>query len=85
MAKITIDLNDDIAAYLNLLEPSGVEAALARLAHSAADGIRRPGAWEREWLSQAFPENEFMGRVHKKIQAGEMTKNQWGQFEFVSK
>lgn len=30
-------------------------AALRTLADHAAQGVYRPGAWEREWLLQAFP------------------------------
>ena len=29
-------------------------AVLEHLASSAADGVRRPGAWERAWVEQAF-------------------------------
>ncbi len=32
-------------------------AALRHLAWSAIDGVRRPGSWERQWLSQAFGED----------------------------
>lgn len=31
-----------------------VEGFIAYLVHSADDGIRRPGAWEREWLEMAI-------------------------------
>lgn len=30
-----------------------VSALLEQLAHAAADGIRRPGSWERGWIQQA--------------------------------
>ena len=33
-----------------------VDRALVHLACSAADGVRRPGAWERGWIEQAFGE-----------------------------
>ncbi len=32
------------------------EKALASLASHAADGVRRPGAWERGWIEQCFGE-----------------------------
>lgn len=35
-------------------EKNGVAGVLAWLAWSAADGVRRPGAWERSWVEQAF-------------------------------
>jgi len=79
MAKITIDLTDETARYLKLLDPSGPEATLAYLAGAAADGLRRPGAWERDWLWSAFPEAEVMARVQEKLDAGELTPNEWGQ------
>jgi hypothetical protein len=82
MAKVTIELDQNTVAYLKLLDPSGPEAALSHLAHSAADGIRRPGAWERGWLGQAFPEDEFLERVREKIEAGEMVTNEWGQLDW---
>lgn len=31
-----------------------VRGVLAHLVHSAVDGVRRPGSWERGWLMQAF-------------------------------
>lgn len=30
-----------------------VRSLLEHLAQSAADGVRRPGSWERGWLTQA--------------------------------
>jgi hypothetical protein len=39
-----------------------VTRILRHLVHSAADGVRRPGAWERGWVEQAFgpvPEDEL--------------------------
>lgn len=50
------------------------EIALWHLVSSAADGVRRPGAWERHWLYSAFgseweadlepygPVSEYSGR-----------------------
>jgi hypothetical protein len=79
MAKVTIELDDATIAYLKLLDPAGPEAVLGHLAASAADGLRRPGAWERQWLSMAFPEPEFTGRMDAKLQSGELAKNEWDQ------
>ena len=64
MPKITIELSDDAIAYLKLLDPrGGAEGALTHLAHSAADGLRRPGAWERGWIGQAFSEDDFLTQM----------------------
>ncbi|WP_437804527.1 hypothetical protein [Sorangium sp. So ce693] len=55
MAKVTIELDDTTAAYLRVLSDDGTaEETLSRLALHAADGVRRPGAWERGWVCQAF-------------------------------
>lgn len=57
---ISITVDARTAAYLRALTrsisvPRGtLEDVLAHLAHSAADGLRRPGAWERGWVEQAF-------------------------------
>jgi hypothetical protein len=37
-------------------DAAAVDRALVHLAASAADGVRRPGAWERGWIEQAFGE-----------------------------
>ena len=74
MAKITIDLTDETVRYLKLLDSSGPEAALAYLASSAADGLRRPGAWERDWLWSAFPADDVLARVQEKLDAGATSK-----------
>jgi hypothetical protein len=58
---ITIELSEETAAYLDVLRHSAamggigaLEDVLLHLAQSAADGVRRPGAWERGWVGQAF-------------------------------
>lgn len=58
---ITVEVDEKTLALLGVLgkghamggngSPSDV---VAHLVHSAADGVRRPGAWERGWLTQAF-------------------------------
>lgn len=37
-------------------DAQAVDRALVHMACSAADGVRRPGAWERGWVLQAFGE-----------------------------
>lgn len=56
--KITIELTHETVTYLQVLVGAfgacDLEGVIEHLAHSAAAGIRRPGAWERGWLMQAF-------------------------------
>ncbi len=64
--KLCIELDLDGAKLLSVLASSGAVrlqagsiqeraiAVLEHLASSAADGVRRPGAWERGWVEQAF-------------------------------
>jgi hypothetical protein len=59
MHKLTIEVSSETFDYLSVLargEFSGqtVLSVVRRLVHSAADGVRRPGAWERQWVEQAF-------------------------------
>ena len=70
---ISITVDARTAAYLRALTrsssvPEGtLEDVVAYLVHSAADGLRRPGAWERGWLEQAFgdfPEGMQTEGVH---------------------
>jgi hypothetical protein len=57
---ISITVDARTAAYLRALTRSTavrsgtLEDVLRHLVCSAADGLRRPGAWERGWLEQAF-------------------------------
>jgi hypothetical protein len=68
MAKqtITLELDDETIRYLRVLGGvacgESVEDVIAHLAHSAADGVRRPGAWERNWVIQCFSD-EFANKV----------------------
>ena len=54
---LTIEITcEDLELLSALGEPKEV---VTQLIHSAVEGIRRPGAWERNWLIQAFgPEFE---------------------------
>jgi hypothetical protein len=57
---VTVTLSADAAAYLRQLAKSSaiesgkIEDVASHLLHSAADGVRRPGSWERGWVQQAF-------------------------------
>lgn len=57
--SVRVDLTEDAARYLEALAKnngfgmSSIAEVLAYLGSSAADGMRRPGAWERGWLEQA--------------------------------
>lgn len=58
--QFTIELHPNTVAYLrslarsNAVDTGRIEDVLAYLAASAADGVRRPGAWECGWCEQAF-------------------------------
>lgn len=58
--EVTIKLPEHVIELLEVLSHShgvsqgGAEAVLLHLAYSAADGVRRPGAWERGWVEQCF-------------------------------
>jgi hypothetical protein len=59
MVSIAVQLPAEWARNLEVLvDPeSGLEdvgAVLAELADHAQQGVYRPGAWERDWLCQAF-------------------------------
>jgi hypothetical protein len=59
MKRIIIDVDDTVYALLEVLTrgayalPS-VEAVVVELIDHAQQGVYRPGAWERDWLRQAF-------------------------------
>lgn len=58
--RVTLEVDRSDVRYLRLLAdddvPAGQEVAsvLSSLASSIADGMRRPGAWEREVVMQLF-------------------------------
>jgi hypothetical protein len=58
--KITIEVDTKTAAYLRNLGrssmvPHGTEShVLLHVAHALADGVRRPGAWERRCVEMLF-------------------------------
>ncbi len=61
--KIELEIDDTHARLLAVLADDGdVKAVLAQLIDHAQQGVYRPGAWEREWLSQAFGE-EWQSRL----------------------
>jgi hypothetical protein len=58
---ITVEVSEETYALIAVLGKSyavgrngDVETVVRHLVHSAADGVRRPGAWERSWIEQAF-------------------------------
>jgi hypothetical protein len=61
---LTITIGEETYRYLRALTKScavggsgTVEDVLGHLIHSVADGVRRPGAWERSWLTPAFSDD----------------------------
>lgn len=60
MAEFTIRVSDNDVELLRQLVGEGFEwvasdvaGLIEHLARSAADGVRRPGSWERNWITQA--------------------------------
>ena len=56
---ITITVTDEVAARLAVLGGAGESGATAAevvavLVDHAQQGVYRPGAWEREWVCEAF-------------------------------
>ena len=59
MKRIAIELEDTVVALLEVLTcgpyaPQLVEDVVSKLIDHAQQGVYRPGAWERDWLRQAF-------------------------------
>lgn len=53
---ITLHLPETTCALLAALDPAaGVAPIIERLCDHAQQGVYRPGAWERNWLTQVFP------------------------------
>jgi len=57
--KIIIEVSEIVYNLLETLTkgqlgPKSVEGVIGELIDHAQQGIYRPGAWEREWLTQAF-------------------------------
>jgi hypothetical protein len=59
---VTVELDADVHEYLETLarhsggfaDNETVASVLVHLANCAAGGMRRPVAWERGWIEQAF-------------------------------
>jgi hypothetical protein len=58
MKKITVEVSDTVYQLLEVLSQGRakpkVEDVVLQLIDHAQQGVYRPGAWEREWLMQAF-------------------------------
>jgi len=63
--QVLLELDEESYQLLRVLKQSpalvgtvarGVVDVLQHLVASAADGVRRPGAWERGWIEQSFGE-----------------------------
>lgn len=59
--RVTLMLTEETAELLAVLTrseamggSSTVGEVVSHLVHLAADGVRRPGSWERQWLEPAF-------------------------------
>jgi hypothetical protein len=57
MRKITIEVDETVYGLLQTLTRGGcgpVKDVVIQLIDHAQQGVYRPGAWERDWLCQAF-------------------------------
>ena len=54
--QITLELDEVTAGLLAILDlrNRSAHSALLTLIDHAAQGVYRPGAWERQWIEQAF-------------------------------
>jgi hypothetical protein len=64
---ITVEVSDVVYELLEVLTkgeygPKTVEGVVLELIDHAQSGVYRPGAWERDWLGQAFGDDwvEFL-------------------------
>lgn len=61
--KLELEIDDTHARLLAVLDEGGnLKAVLAQLIDHAQQGVYRPGAWEREWLTQVFGD-EWQNRL----------------------
>jgi hypothetical protein len=63
LRRVEIHISEEQFAALTRLASSdacagggGIQGVIDYLLHCCADGVRRPGSWERQWLAQAFGE-----------------------------
>lgn len=56
--QIVVEVSDTVYKLLAVLGDD-VEAVVSQLIDHAQQGVYRPGAWEREWVCQAFGHEWF--------------------------
>jgi hypothetical protein len=57
--RVTLEIDPTVHELLAVLTrsecgPENVEGVILKLIDHAQQGVYRPGAWEREWLCEAF-------------------------------
>ena len=63
MKKITVEIMESSYELLKSLDENNkVEKVIETLCEHAADGVRRSGAWERNWVIQCFGD-DFESRM----------------------
>jgi hypothetical protein len=61
--RVTLNLSPTVVRLLATLDDGGdVKAVIENLIDHAQQGVYRPGAWEREWLIQAFGD-DFLDKL----------------------
>lgn len=73
MLSVTITISRTVAELLGVLDDAGggdtqplemrVHRVLLQLADHAQQGVYRNGAWERQWVCQAFGDHHLMERT----------------------
>ena len=83
--KIAIDL-DPLCVYQlrqligdGLWQEKSLVAVVEQLCNKAADGVRREGSWEREWIERVFGEIEAApdGHLYAMATAQELSGQGW--------
>jgi hypothetical protein len=59
--KLKLELGPDTYKLLAAIDPE-VSVVIDQLIDHAMQGVYRPGAWERDWLRQAFGD-DFVSRL----------------------
>jgi len=61
LPKITVEVSETVYELLSVL--GDPEDVLETLIDHAQQGVYRPGSWERAWLTQVFPEDQWFGEL----------------------
>jgi hypothetical protein len=65
MKTLTIAVSETVYDLLQVLagNDQNVESVIELLIDHAQQGVYRPGSWERAWLRDVFPEDEWLPKL----------------------